>query len=111
MDGPKETVQDDPMLAETVKLSGGEVLIILLVLLGMLAVVLAVVVLGCVWAWKAGRGSETAKVLWIVCASLEALALLSAAPSALFGRSFAAVFPAGALGAQLALYFGAKGRR
>lgn len=95
------------MLAETIKLSGGEVLVVLLVLLGILAVVAAVVVLGCVWAWKAGRGSELALALWIVCASLEALALLGAAPSLIKGNFFI-VGPTGALGLQAALYFGAR---
>ena len=94
------------MLAETPQLIDGEVLVFLLVLLvAMLLATVAVFALGCLWAWKAGRGSQPALVGWILVASLEAFALLLGVLSLLDGTvNLFLTAPLGALAVQAALY-------
>jgi hypothetical protein len=96
-----------PVLAETVSFTEEEILVILLVLLGMLLAAVVFVALGCVWAWKAGRGSQLALAGAITIVSFEAMAFLAALPSVLSGDFFVVV-PAGALALQAILYFVAK---
>jgi hypothetical protein len=99
------------VLAETIKLSGTEVLIILLVLLGSLLAVVAVMGLGCLWAWRAGRGSQLALAGWVVCGTLEGSVILLGLASLLRGQVNAVgTVPAGALAAQVGLYLAARGK-
>jgi len=112
MDRGRCQAQDEPVLAETIKLSGGEVLVILLVLIGMAVVAAAFLALGCVWAWRAGRGSQAALAGWIVCAVVEGLLLLQVIGSLFQGRpNFLGAVPAGALAAQVGLYLAARAPR
>lgn len=99
------------LLAETVSFTEGEILVIILVLLGMLAVVVATVGLGFFWAWRAGRGSQLALAGWICIASLEAVAVLGSVAS-LFssGPNPVVAGPLGALVGQGALYFVTRGK-
>lgn len=97
------------MLAETIKLSGTEVLIILVVLVGILASGLAVLGLGCLWAWRAGRGSQLALAGWVVCGTLEGAVVLLSLVDLLRGRiNPLPVIPAAALAAQVGLYLAAR---
>jgi len=97
------------VLAETIKLSGTEVLIILLVLVGILAIGVAVLGLGCLWAWRAGRGSQLALAGWVVCGTLEGSVVLLSLVDLLRGRVNAlAIIPAAALAAQVGLYLAAR---
>jgi len=78
VDGQRSTAQDDPVLTGTPQPDGGLVLILILILLAMLLAAVATVALGCLWAWKAGRGSQLGLCGWVVCAALEAFVLLFA---------------------------------
>ncbi len=98
------------MLAEAVSFTEEEMFVILLVLLGMLAAAVAVVVLGCIWAWRAGRGSQLGLAGMIVVMALEASVFMPAAAAALGGNPFV-ILPAGALAAQTALYLVARNRQ
>ena len=96
------------MLAETVSFTEQEMLIILLVLLGFLVLTVAAFVLGCFWAWRAGRGSQAALVGWIVVGPLVLVpAVLVSLPGVVRG-SFSFIFPACLLATQGALYFASK---
>lgn len=100
------------VLAETPQPTGGQVLVLLLILAGVLIVHVAVVVLGCVWAWKAGRGSASALIGLAVVAALEALFVLVAIPSVVRGEpNYYLAWAAVPLVAQLALWAGARARR
>ena len=66
-------------LAEVVQLTDGQVaflILILVLLLGVVVLCCVAVVLGCVWAYRAGRGSSRARHGWIVVGSFEVVALL-----------------------------------
>lgn len=97
------------LLAEAVSFTEEEILVILLLLLGMLLAAVVFVALGCVWAWKAGRGSQLALAGAITIVSVEALVLLVTLPSVLSGDPFV-VAPGGALALQAGLYFVARDR-
>ena len=94
------------MLAETPQLIDGDVLVFLLVLLvAILLAAAAVVALGCLWAWKAGRGSQPALVGWILVASFESYLLLHGVLILLGGTgNLFLIAPLGAIGVQGALY-------
>jgi hypothetical protein len=80
--------QDGHVLAETPQVSGGEMgLLFVLLLIGLIIAAghVAGVVLGCVWAWWAGRGSRGALVGLAVVGAVEALYLLGALQSVLRG--------------------------
>ena len=96
------------MLAETPTFTSGEILLILLVLVGLVAVAVATFALGCVWAWRAGRGSKAALVGWVAVGSLEVLLLLPSLPAVLRGELVALPVPLGALACQVGLYLTAK---
>ncbi len=98
------------MLAETPTFTSGEILLILIVLVGLVAVAVATFALGCLWAWRAGRGSKAALVGWVAVASLEVLFVLPSLPDALRGGLFAVSAPLGALTCQVVLYLTAKGK-
>ena len=95
------------MLAETVSFTEEEILVILLVLLGMLLAAGVFVTLGCVWAWRAGRGSQLALAGAITVVTIEAIVLLPTLPAVLRGDLFV-VAPAGAIALQAVLYFVAR---
>lgn len=93
------------ILAETMKLDGGTMFVILVIFLGIAAVICAVFALGCVWAYRAGRGSQLALIGWGIVASSEALIVVVTTPG-MIGRGFnwLVLFPAGALVGQAGLY-------
>lgn len=64
------------ILAETVSIDGGALLLILVVLLVLAALWCALMVLGCVWAVRAGRGSRRALTGWVIVSVLEVLPAL-----------------------------------
>lgn len=100
------------MLAESVSLSGSEVLVILLVLLALLVATIATAVLGCLWAFRAGRGSPLALVGWLLVAFVEVIAMVPALADLRFGApSMVGFAPLGALAAQVALYVRGKAAR
>ena len=98
------------MLAEAPTFTSGEILLILLVVVGVAAVAVATFALGCVWAWRAGRGSKPALVGWLAVASLEVLFLLPSLPGLFKGDVFAVGAPLGALACQVILFLTAKGK-
>lgn len=89
------------ILAETVSLDGGALLVILVIFLAVLAAWCAVMVLGCVWAVRAGRGSRLALAGWGVVALIELLPAAGALGSIL-------ALPALVFVLQVGLYFWAK---
>jgi hypothetical protein len=95
------------LLAETVSFTEEEILVILLLLLGMLLAAVVFVALGCVWAWKAGRGSQLALAGFITVLAFEGMAFLPALPALLNGN-FVVVVPGGAIALQAVLYFTAR---
>ena len=62
------------VLAEAVSIDGGALVAILAVLLVVLLVTVAGVVLGFVWAWRAGRGSMHSLVGFLLVVALEVMA-------------------------------------
>lgn len=98
------------MLAETPQPDGGLLLVIILVVLGILAMAVATMALGCLWAWKAGRGSQLALGGWVACFTVEGFILLFAVGGLVSGKPHLLLFaPALAVAAQVALYLGARG--
>jgi len=110
MDRAAPHSQDEAMLAETVSFTDQQILIILLVLLGFLVVAVASFVLGCFWAWRAGRGSQSALVGWLLIGVLPfSCALLASIPGLADTIFLLAVFSL-ALASQVGLYVAAKRR-
>lgn len=98
------------LLAEAISLDGGELLVILVILVVLLAGTVAIVVAGCVWAYRVGRGSQDRPVGLVVVLAVEGLVLLaSLAALADDSANLSLIFPAGALLAQGLAY--AWGRR
>jgi hypothetical protein len=95
------------VLGETVQIDPGVVLLILGVLLVLLLLAVAVVVLGFVWAGRAGRGSQRALVGWAVVAVLEALVF---AASGFDTGNSAFWIPLGVLAGQVATFAAARRR-
>lgn len=62
------------VLAEAVSIDGGALVAILAVLLVVLLLTLATVMLGFVWAWRAGRGSMHSLVGFLIVVALEVMA-------------------------------------
>ena len=91
------------ILAESVSLDGGALLVILVIFLALMAVWCAVMVLGCVWAVRAGRGSRLALAGWAVVALIELLPAASAIGSIL-------ALPALVFVLQVGLYFWARSK-
>ena len=111
MDACTEEVQDETVLAETVSFTDEEILVIMVVLIGLAAGVVAIALLGCLWAWRGGRGSQTALVLWLIVASLEGQTLFTAVPGILRGGGSPwLAAPLGALAVQVGLYLTARKR-
>lgn len=101
-----------PLLAEAVSIDGGTLVFILVIALAVLALAVGVAVLGCVLAYRAGRGSSNAMVGLIIIGVLEAFSLLSATGNLLRGDvnvfSTLALIP---IAAQVGLYFLGRSRR
>lgn len=95
-------------LAESPQFTGTDIALILLVLVGLFLAVAGTVVAGCVFARKAGRGSERSLILWGVVAVVE---LGFAIFGTVAGGQIAALIGAGALALQLALYLTARAGR
>ena len=93
------------MLAETVSIDPGILILFLVIAFVILAVSVAVVIGGFVLAPKAGRGSSRAKTWWIVCLGLEALSIPGSVVALLSGEfnPGIVVMPA-IIAGQVALY-------
>ena len=96
------------MLAEAIQLTDAEASLLLYIFfafLGAVATACVVAVLGCVWAYRAGRGSKRALKGWIAAGGPFLLALLLAMPT-LLAEGFIVFWlpPVSVLVAQGALY-------
>ncbi len=89
------------MLAEAVSIDGGLLVVILIVLFVVAAAWCALVVVGCVCARRAGRGSRAALAVWAVVAVAQTLPLL-------IGFTGLAVAPIMALVLQAGFYLWAR---
>jgi len=101
-----------PLLAEAVSIDGGTLVLILVIALAVLALAVGVAVLGCVFAYRAGKGSSAAMIGLIIIGVLEAFSLLSATGNLLRGDfnlfSTLALIP---IAAQIGLYLLGRSRR
>lgn len=70
-----DLVMTPTLLAETISLSKGETMFLVIILLGIVAVFLVICVLSCVWAYRSGRGSKNALVGWILTGVVQLLLL------------------------------------
>jgi hypothetical protein len=97
------------MLAETVSIDGGTLLLILAALVLVLALSVAVVVFGFVLAPRAGRGSQRALVWWVIILALESLYALGAVGAVFAGDvSLFTLLPVAIIAGQVALYVQAR---
>lgn len=97
------------MLAETVSIDGGTLLLILAALVIVLALSIAIVVFGFVLAPKAGRGSGRAMGWWIVIIALESIYALGGVAALLSGDfSLFAIVPPAIIAGQVALFLYAR---
>ena len=97
------------MLAETVSIDGGTLLLILVVGLLVLALAVAVVVFGFVLAPRAGRGESRALAWWIAIVALEGLYCLGSVAAILSGNVTAGVAaPLVIVAAQVAVFLRAR---
>jgi hypothetical protein len=98
------------VVGETPQISGGVLVIILVVFLLFAAAVIGVVVAGCRWADRAGRGSEQARMRWFAVAVVEGGFVLRGLVGLVTGTggTFLLTVAAGALGLQSLLYTRAK---
>jgi hypothetical protein len=97
------------MLAETVSIDGGELLVLLVITFVLLAVAVAVVVFGFVLAPRAARGSSRAMAWWIVILVLEGLYGLGAVAAVLTGDFTLWTFtPLFIVAGQIALFVSAR---
>jgi hypothetical protein len=96
-------------LAESVQLSGGDVLLILGALLLVAALWAGTVVGGFILAPRAGRGSRRAMGWFVAVLILEGLQCLGSVSWLLRGQvSLWSILPLAIVGGQLALYFQAR---
>jgi hypothetical protein len=100
------------IVGEGPQIAGGVLVIILVVFLLFVASVIGVVVAGCVWAGRAGRGSERARIGLVCVAVLEGAVLLQGLVGLATGRGgpYGAMAASFALGLQGLIYARAKGR-
>ena len=97
------------MLAETVSIDGGTLLLILAALVLVVAVSIAIVVFGFVLAPRAGRGSQRAMGWWIVIVALETLYALGSVAALLSGDfSLFVLLPPAIIAGQVALFLQAR---
>ena len=111
MDGQWVAAHHATVLAEAVSFTEEQMLVILLVILGILAAHVVAAGLGCLWAWRAGRGSQLALVGWLAVLGLEVLYVLMAVPGVLQGEPNAFLMSAALpLGAQAFLFARSRSR-
>jgi hypothetical protein len=97
------------MLAETVSIDGGELLIILVVAAAVVGLAIAVVVLGFVLAPRAGRGSGSAQGWWVLILALESLFALGSVAALLAGEfSIGVLVPPAIIACQVAMFLQAR---
>ena len=97
------------MLAETVSIDGGTLLLILAALVVVLALSIAIVVFGFVLAPKAARGSGQAMGWWIVIITLESFYALGSVARLLTGDfALFALVPPAIIAGQVALFLQAR---
>ena len=97
------------MLAETVSIDGGTLLLILAALALVVALSITVVVFGFVLAPRAGRGSQRAMGWWIVIVALETLYALGSVAALLAGDfSVFVLLPPAIIAGQVALFLQAR---
>ena len=97
------------MLAETVSIDGGALLLILVALLVVVGLAIGLVVLGFVLAPRAGRGSQRALVWWVVIVALELLYAVGAV-AAVFAGDFSplVLLPPAIIACQAAMFLQAR---
>lgn len=111
MEGRAAAAQDARVLAEAVSFTEEQMLVILLVILGVLALHVVAAALGCVWAWRAGGGSQLALVGWLVLLGFEVLYVSMAVPGLLGGEPNLLLCSAAVpVAAQLFLFVRARDR-
>jgi hypothetical protein len=100
------------IVGEGPQIDGGVLVVILVIFLLFVAAVIGVVVAGCVWAARAGRGSERARTGWACVALVEGAVLLRGLAGLAMdgGEPYTAMAASFALGLQGLLYARAKGR-
>ena len=97
------------MLAETVSIDGGTLLLILAALVLVVALAIAIVVFGFILAPRAGRGSGRALGWWIVIVALESLYALGSVAALLSGDfSLLVLLPPAIIAGQVALFLQAR---
>ena len=97
------------MLAETVSIDGGALLLILVVGLLILALAVAVVVFGFVLAPRAGRGESPALGWWVAIVALEGLYCVGSLAAVLSGDFTPGILvPLVIVGAQVAIFLRAR---
>jgi hypothetical protein len=97
------------MLAETVSIDGGTLVLILAALLVVLALAVAVVVFGFVLAPRAGRGSQRALVWWVVIVTVEVLYALGGVAAIIAGDfSVFVLLPPAIIACQVAMFVQAR---
>ena len=97
------------MLAETVSIDGGTLLLILVVGVVVLALAVAVLVFGFVLAPRAGRGEPRALGWWIAIVAFEGLYCLGSVAAILSGNVTAGVaVPLVIVAAQVAIFLRAR---
>ena len=96
------------ILAEAPSFTAEEVFFALLVLVVLALASLAVLVLGFVWAGRAGRGSQAALVGWTMVLAIEGLAVVSVLATDPGGG---VAWPLGLMAAQTAVFLRARRRR
>ena len=99
------------LLAEAVTLDAGAMALILAILALGAALTIAAIVLGCIWADRAGKGSARALVGWLLIAAVEALVSVGGIASLLDDPNPLYLFPLAVLGYQLWLYLRARSGR
>ena len=97
------------VLAETVSIDGGTLLVILAVLVVVVGLAIAVVVFGFVLAPRAGRGSQSAMGWWVFLLALESLcAIGSLAALRTSDFSVLTLLPSAIIACQVGLYLQAR---
>ena len=97
------------MLAETVSIDGGAILLFAIVLLLIAAVAVAIVVFGFVLAPRAGRGSRRALVWWVIVLVLEVLYALGSVAGIMSGDfTVLVLLPPAIIACQVAMFLQAR---
>lgn len=97
------------MLAESVSIDGGTLLLILAAVLVVLGIAVAIIVFGFVLAPRAGRGSQRALVWWVVIVAVEVLYALGGVAAVVAGDfSLLVLLPPAIIAGQVALFLRAR---